>query len=320
MTDQEKQDQEALTSLDHKMELVTTRVESVVRGYATGYYLFGTGGLGKSYTIYRKLNDLQCDFRTFNSRMTGAGLFEALCDSPQAVHVLEDMERLMYDHYAQGILRSALWSQSGQGRVVTWTTATGGPKRFTFDGGIIMMANTPLSDLPELRALATRITVHKLEVTDQELQAEMRRIAKKGWSRDQHKLRAEHALEVCDFLVKTCKDAQVNLDLRLFDLSCLDFVQYMRQHSKIHWHDLVRSRVNQSAVQFEHSLHPKTAQEKMAEDREKVAMILATTDNWREQVELWESLTGKGKSTFYQRKAEVLAAKQQAQSETKSAE
>src|SRR5262249_42088459 len=85
----------ALASLDCKLRLVDDRVTAVVRGYQTGLYLCGAGGLGKSYSVYRQLQLLECDFRTFNSRMTALGLFRALDKAPDAVHVLEDMERIV---------------------------------------------------------------------------------------------------------------------------------------------------------------------------------------------------------------------------------
>jgi hypothetical protein len=114
------------------------------------------------------LKSLSADYRLFNSRMTAKGLFKALEKAPDAVHVLEDMERLTRDRDAQGVLRSALWAQPGHDRAVTWTTATGGEERFVFRGGVIMIANAPLADLPELRALATRIALVKLDVSDAE--------------------------------------------------------------------------------------------------------------------------------------------------------
>jgi hypothetical protein len=161
-----------LADLDNKFELVRDRVRAVVGNYQTGLYLCGAGGLGKSYNVFKQLEELQADFRVFNSRMTGKGLFRALEKAPHAVHVLEDMERLVNDKDAQGVLRSALWAQPGQDRVVTWVTAEA-EARFVFHGGIIMLANRPLSDHPELRALATRIAVHKLEISDAEMAAHM---------------------------------------------------------------------------------------------------------------------------------------------------
>jgi hypothetical protein len=154
----------------------------VVRQYKTGFYLYGNGGVGKSYTVLGHLKSLQANYKMYNSRMTARGLFLALARAPDAIHVMEDMERLAKDPDAQGVLRSALWSQQGHPRLVTWTTAATDKdkERFEFRGGLILISNRPMADLPELRALATRIEVYQREVTDPEISALMRDLASKG--------------------------------------------------------------------------------------------------------------------------------------------
>jgi hypothetical protein len=57
---------------------------------------------------------------------------------------------------------------------------------FVFRGGVIMIANAPLADLPELRALPTRIALVKLDVSDAELEALMRDLAARGHSDGKH--------------------------------------------------------------------------------------------------------------------------------------
>jgi hypothetical protein len=191
-------DDAALATLDRKLALVKDRVTAVAAGLQTGLYLFGNGGIGKSHTVLRRLDDLEANCRHFNSRMTAKGLYLALERAPDAVHVLEDMERLTNDRDAQGVLRSALWAQPGRERVVTWTTATSGEGRFVFSGGIIMIANRPLAVLPELRALATRIAVLRLDVTDAEAAALMRKLASEG-----HRIAGRLALEAAECIEVT---------------------------------------------------------------------------------------------------------------------
>jgi hypothetical protein len=183
-------DAQALAELDRKLNLLNDRVTGVVRGYASGLFLYGAGGLGKSFHVVKQLEALECDFRPFNSRMSGKGLFRALEKSPDAVILVEDMERLTTDRDAQAVLLSALWSQGDRERIVTWVTGDV-EKRFEFRGGLIMVANRPLSSLPELRALAGRISVMKLDISETELAAQMRRIARQGWARYQHRLDPE---------------------------------------------------------------------------------------------------------------------------------
>ena len=155
-------DKDALASLEKKLHLVRDNVTAVAKGYKTCFYLYGTGGMGKSYAVLRHLERLDVSFQLYNSRMTAKGLFQTLKHAPDAIHVLEDMERLTKDPDAQGVLRSALWAQPGHERFVTWTTASEGAMRFAFRGGLILISNRPLADLPELRAFATRIEVLRL--------------------------------------------------------------------------------------------------------------------------------------------------------------
>ena len=106
---QSDSDKAALGTLEKKLHLVRDHVTAVAKGYKTGYYLYGTGGMGKSYTVLRHLEGHEVPYQLFNSRMTAKGLFLALQRAPDAIHVLEDMERLTKDPDAQGVLRSALW-------------------------------------------------------------------------------------------------------------------------------------------------------------------------------------------------------------------
>jgi hypothetical protein len=297
-------EREALLSLDCKLRLIDDRVTAVVRGYQTGLYLCGVGGLGKSHSVYRQLQLLECDFRIFNSRMTALGLFRALDKAPDAMHVLEDMERIVNDRDAQGVLRSALWSQGDRDRLVTWTTSAG-EQRVTFRGGIIMLANRPLGDLPELRALASRIAVHKLQVSDLEMCAQMRRIAKQGWSRYQHKLEAAQCLRVCEHLITECRQASCPLDLRLLDNACTDYLLWEAGNSHLHWKDLVTTRVQQAADHFRHEVSTLSREERKAHERDLVRDILVETTDPQERERLWEQRTGKRKSAFYTRKREV---------------
>ena len=174
-------DLDALAGVERKLQVVRDLTTGVAKGFKHGFYLHGAGGYGKSYTVLDCLRQLEVPYQLSNSRMTAKGLFRALKHAPDAIHVFEDMERLTKDADAQGVLRSAMWAQPGHERVVTWTTATDGPERFVFRGGLILIGNRPLADLPELRALATRIEVLRLEFTETEQTARMRELAGRGY-------------------------------------------------------------------------------------------------------------------------------------------
>ena len=297
-------DQAALAELDNTIQLVNDRVRAVVDGYQTGLYLCGAGGLGKSYNVLKQLEALEADFRVFNARMTGKGLFQTLERAPEAIHVLEDMERLTHDRDAQGVLRRRALVAAGAQSEVTWTTADG-EARFAFRGGIIMLANRPLADLPELRALATRIAVHALDVSDAALAAQLRRVAGGGFARGRHRMDAAQCLQVCEHVIAECRAAGCPLDLRLLDNSCLDYLQWDAARASCHWRDLVANRVRQSAAHFRHPVWRRSREERLALDRKLVAEICAETADPEERVRRWRERTGKSQASFYRRKGEL---------------
>ena len=178
-----------LATLETKLQLVRDYVGQVAGGYTTGLYLFGEGGIGKSYTVLEELERLKADYKVFNSRMTGRGLFNALETFPDSVHVLEDMEQVSATAAPRASCAAPCWGQRKDGgkgpmeRPVTWSTYKM-EHSFIFTGGIIMIANRPLDDLPELRALRTRIACMQLRATDGELTALMRSVALKGFEHE----------------------------------------------------------------------------------------------------------------------------------------
>jgi hypothetical protein len=328
-------DARALESLDRKFLAVRDFVTGVVQGYYRGLYLYGEGGLGKSFTVFDHLDGLGCRYEAFNSRVTGAGLFRALGRWPDALHVIEDTERLTSDRDAQSLLRSALWSQAGRDPVATWTTSKG-EQRFTFRGAIIMVTNRPMADLPELRALATRIPVYELQASWDELAAHMRRIAGRGlipscgdllpspagiaevsagpdgkesrqlgMSRYQNQIETKTLCEICEFVIAQCRQAQRPLDLRLFDNACATYLLGKSDIAHLHWEDLVTIQIRQAASQLRHGVVLPSGEERRAKQRDIARAILQETEDPEEQVRLWKQRTKRGRSTFYRRKAEV---------------
>jgi hypothetical protein len=295
-----------LASLERKLALVRDRVGAVARGSHTGLFLYGTGGIGKSYTVLSHLKALDAPYKLFNSRMTGKGLFRALERCPDVVFVLEDMERLTKDPDAQGVLRSALWAQPGHERIVTWTTATGGEERFAFRGGLILLSNRPLADLPELRALATRIVVLKLDVTDGEVEARMYELAARGYDRDGRRLLEPHQCAVVvAHLAAECRACAYPLDLRLLVGSYHDFIDCACDANACHWHDLVASRVREAASHFRAEPSKESPEDRKRGRRNALRTIMGQTVDVQEQVRLYKEQTGCERNDYFKRKREI---------------
>ena len=299
-------DKVALASLERKLHLVRDHSTAVARGYKTGYYLYGLGGMGKSYTVLRHLESLQVPYQLYNSRMTAKGLFLTLLKAPDAIHVMEDMERLTKDPDAQGVLRSALWAQPGHERTVTWTTAADGVQRFVFRGGLILISNRPLADLPELRALATRIEVHRLEVTDAELAALMRDLAGKGYRlQDTVAIGPEECLQVTEYLLKECRAVGCPLDLRLQQKAFQSYLQYAADCSVSHWEDLVAASVREATCHFRHEANTTSPEARKTQRRNILREIIGKVADAKGQEELYMEQTGASRADFFRRKREV---------------
>jgi hypothetical protein len=298
----------ALESLVKKLQVICDLVTGVAKGFKHGLYLHGPGGIGKSFTVLDQLRLLDVQYQLHNSRMTAKGLFAALKDAPDAIHVLEDVERLTKDADAQGVLRSALWAQPGHERIVTWTTATDGPQRFVFRGGLIVISNRPLADLPELRALATRIEVFGLDVTDAEQTARMRDLANQGYRRhDKMVIGPEGCIEVTEHLLNECRAAACSPDLRLQQKSFQTYLQWEADLTALHWKDLVAASVREAAHHFRHESNTMSQEAKRKQKRNFIRELKSQfPDDATEQERQYVEIAGKGsRADFYRRKGEV---------------
>src|SRR5436305_238505 len=78
-----------LETLVQKLQLVRTLTRAVAEHYMTGFFLWGSGGVGKTYTVTQQLIALETDFKVWNSRVTGWGLVNNLEKYPSHVHLIE---------------------------------------------------------------------------------------------------------------------------------------------------------------------------------------------------------------------------------------
>lgn len=306
-------DEVHLASYDAKLQLVRDYTKGVALGFSNGFFLHGTGGIAKSFTVLGELQRLNVDFKLFNSRMSGRGLFDALGEYPKSIHVLEDMERVVKDKDAQGVIRSACWGQRGedgkQKRSVTWATAKG-VESFVFSGGIIMLSNRPLDDLPELRAIRTRISHLHLEVSDAEIAAQMRSISRRGFAHGSEAMSADECGVVCEFVVTESQNKLCHLDMRLLQNAFCDFLQWREGHASCHWMTLVATRLNgRQDDQPTVSLKDRQQDEAL---RTLEAVLAQFPTTLAAQVE-WCRQTGKSRASFfrYKRALEERAAKRQ---------
>jgi hypothetical protein len=290
--------------------MVRDRARGVALGYSAGFFLWGPGGVSKSYTVIQEMHRLQANFRLSNSRMTGRGLFDILAQYPDAIHVIEDNEQMMNDKNALGVLRSALWGQvreGGQGvqeRWVTWT-AYRISKEIVFTGGIIVISNRSLLETPELQALKTRIPCMQLQPADNEVRALMRKIASQGFVHDHRAMDAQECQEVCDYVLAESLSLHRPLDIRLLIRSFCDYLQWQEGDAGCHWKDQVAAHVRERPIAFQVEVNLGSRAACKARELNIVREISQKTTDREERKRLWKTATGKSEQTLYRRLADL---------------
>lgn len=297
------EDRHVLAHLNKKLQLIDDRVVGVCLSYQTGLIVTGRGGIAKSWTIIKALERLNQDYRLHNSYLTPRKLFDYLEAAPDAVHVFEDVEKMLRDQVSVGLLRSATWGSrrddaGRQLRLISWG-AHNASRETVFGGGIVILANRKLGDLPELRALATRVPYHELPVTNREIAALMRFVALDGYRRGDDQLDVAECGEVAEFIIYHSTRLGRDLDMRLLVNSFADRLQAEDHQSGLSWQDLVLSQVCgrpmvQGSVESASIRVSKLSQELDAA-REIVALPPA------ERVKVWWEKTRLSRATLYRR-------------------
>jgi hypothetical protein len=303
MTKLSAEDQKHLNTLKPKHRLIRDRVRGVVQSIHTGFYLWGEGGTSKSYTVLDELQQLKADYVVHNSRMTGRGLVDALSRLPASVHVIEDCESIFDDKRAWGVLRSALWSQSKKRpmeREITWT-AFNVDIRFVFTGGIILIANRQLESIPELAALATRLTDLQLVATFVEVAALMRSVALQGFPFGQDYVSPKECMEVAEYVIGRMRRLVRPLDMRVYVNGVKDYLQCKTGHSQTDWKDLIETRLRRTTVLRERRADVMTREAAFALELSRMDVSPA------ERMRLWKEKTGKSERAYWRRLKDLEA-------------
>jgi hypothetical protein len=306
-----------LESLEKKFQLVRDLTTKVALNYSPGMFLWGSGGIGKSFTVVRQLDALEANHKTLNSRITGWGLFCHMEKYPNHVTLIEDAESMFRDPRAVGVLRSALDCQRREGdsgpieRWVTWAgdSAAKKTRQVMFSGGVIILSNAELPARPEVEALKTRIPCVHLSPTDEELLALMRSVSGKGYSLNGQTMSPVECGEVYEYIADQVHMLRSPLSMRLLVNGFAAYLQWSAGFSGTHWRDLIRTEVREQAPPvFSEPVKirkPPSRAERKAEHCRIVSEILNATQDRLERLRLWQERTGLSQSVFYERKAEV---------------
>jgi hypothetical protein len=290
----------ALATLEQRLNHIRDAVRGVVKGYQTALFLSGEGGTSKSYTVTQTLQELKCKYVLHNSRLTARGLVDALESQPTCIHMIEDAETMMADKNTPGVLRSACWSQSKKlpmEREITWT-AFKTVIRFTFTGGLIVISNANLADnVPEIRAMETRINSLRMDVSAEEIKALMTKICFDGYRFGEYFMDVDQCLEVRDHIIKRLAELKRGLDLRVMMNGFKFYLQWQNGESTNHWHQLLEGfmakRVMVGGYKDRRTTNAENTQIALAIDAMKLS--------WVEKVKMFKEKTGRAGAASFDR-------------------
>jgi hypothetical protein len=212
-------DREHLANYRRKLQLVKDQTTLCASGYWNGLYVHGSGGIGKSYAVLQRLHEMGVRYILHNTRLSGPAFFGSLEKHDKATHVIEDVEQIFKERTNMSLVRSACWGQKDkkgkQQRLVTYGVHPA-ERTVLFEGQIIFSGNRPLQDIPELRALATRISVQEVVVTPEELLALMKQICTGDFVSDKGVLPSSLCWEVFDEVVRLWPAGKM-YDLRILE-------------------------------------------------------------------------------------------------------
>lgn len=287
---------QALTALEQRQQLLVHHVRLIARKVSHALFVFGSqGGLGKSRTILRTLDEEGIDPILINSHITPLALFSTLFRYREdEVIFFDDVDSMFSSMAHLGLLRSALW---GTPRVITYGSSQlpdGLPSSFEFSSQCVFAANVIPQKNDAFKAVLSRCDIFQLEATNDEVIEMMRNIAANGYQG----ITPDEAATVIDFIADHADDRQ--LSLRLLGPSLKKFT-YARQES-VDWRPLVESQLQ--------TLGKKNDASKRVDNKSKDLKVMRQVcgrhpDSLKDQLADWCRITGKSRASFYRTMKQV---------------
>lgn len=280
----------AKTPLEERQELLAHHVRLVARKMSHALFVFGSqGGLGKSRTILRTLEDEGVEPVLINSHITPLALFSTMyMYRGEEVLFFDDCDSMYSSMVHLGLLRSALW---GSPRLVTYGSnqlPDSLPSSFQTTARFIFAANVIPRKNDAFKAVVSRCDIFSLEATNDEVIEMMRSLAGNGF----HGVTADECQMVIDFIAEHSDDRQ--LSLRLLGPS-LRKLRYARD-AGFDWRPLIKSQLQTLGKKMEAT---KRLDNKAKDFRALQQVLAKFPESVNDQQAEWSRATGKSRASFY---------------------
>jgi len=279
-----------VTALEERQELLAHHVRLVARKMNHALFCFGAqGGLGKSRTILRTLDEEGIEPVLINSHITPLSLFATLFrHRREEVLFFDDVDAMFSSMAHLGLLRSALW---GNPRIVTYGSSQlpdDLPSSFETTARFLFAANVIPRKNQAFKAVLSRCDIFELSATNEEVVEMMRSVSANGF----HHLSPEDCSMVIDFIAENSDDRQ--LSMRLLGPS-LRKLLYARAEN-IDWKPMVKSQLQ--------TLGRKNDATKRLDSKAKDLSALRSAitrhpESVKDQQVAWCKETGKSRASFY---------------------
>ena len=281
---------EPLTALEERQRLLAHHVKLVTRKLNHALFVYGhIGGIGKSSTILKTLDEENIEPVLINSHITPLALYSTLFRfRSEQILFFDDVDSVFGSMPHLGLLRSALW---GSPRVVTYGSSqlpSDLPSAFETTARFIFAANVIPKKNDAFKALLSRCDIFELSATNEEVIDLMRSVSTNGF----YHLTPEDCEMVIDFIADHDDDRQ--LSMRLLGPS-LRKLLYSRTEG-IDWRPMVQSQLK--------TLGRKNDATKRLDNRAKDLRLLhqiiqVHPDSVKDQQCQWCKPTSKSRASFY---------------------
>ena len=314
-------DEVHLSELEGHVKYLRTCVQSVVEGYDTGLFIYGEGGIGKSFAVEGELKRLNAPFILYNTRLTTKGLAVGAAERPHDIHWIEDAEDALKQPHIDGLLRSLTYSQDDRRhpvRPIKWTLGKQSLD-FRFTGGVIIVSNqTPEQNTRIARALSSRVTTIDFSLSQPQIIALMKRLCLEGYiltERDRFNvddnkpekdpwdvvdlsgniqtMTPAECWGVATFIQDSLSEMNLPLSLRLIKQGWRDYLYAQNHPDQISWQDKLRGRMTQRP-----SKKYASRAEMVAVESDIARRIFAQDISYAEKEREWNAATGKSPAAF----------------------
>jgi hypothetical protein len=149
-------------SIEERYEFFKTYIDIVLSGEMSSLIISGTAGIGKSWTVKEKTEDLE-DVTWIKGFSTARALYDTLYHNRNGLIIFDDCDNLLKDKVAVNIFKGAL--DSYDERIISWMAKSNDktiPSQFNFQGRVIFISNLQMTDFDlamKSRALTIDLTM-----------------------------------------------------------------------------------------------------------------------------------------------------------------